>query len=236
MSGTYNEKCDIWSAGVILFILLSGYPPFGGSNDWQIFLAVKRGKHSFKGPEWDSVTDEAKDLIKNMLCPVERRYSAQDVLNHPWFAKETPEITEKINLSNLKDYVKSSKLKKVVLNYIVTQTDESEIKDLVRLFNKLDINGDGEITKDEFINGLKSSKGNTNQLTDMFQKIDFDKSGAISYTEFISALISKEVYFKDGKLKQAFELFDKDRDGKITFDELRNILGNECNMSFTDQY
>lgn len=236
LMGEYDEKCDIWSAGVILYILLSGYPPFGGSNDWEILLAVKRGKYTFKGTEWKHVSDLAKDLIKNMLCPVEKRFSAQDVLNHPWFEKDSSDIKGEINLSKLKDYVKANRLKKVVLNYIVTQTDESEIKDLIKLFNKLDVNGDGELTKEEFIKGLKSSGGNTKKLSEIFQKIDFDQNGCISYTEFISALISKEIYFKEAKLKQAFQLFDKDGDGKITFDELRNILGNECNVSFTNQY
>lgn len=236
LMGEYDEKCDVWSAGVILYILLSGYPPFGGSNDWEILLAVKRGKYSFKGSEWKHVSESAKDLIRNMLCPVEKRYSAAEVLKHSWFEKDSPDVKGEINLSKLKDYVKANRLKKVVLNYIVTQTDESEIKDLIKLFNKLDVNGDGELTKEEFIKGLKNSKGNAKQLSDIFQKIDFDKSGSISYTEFVSALISKEIYFKEAKLKQAFQLFDKDGDGQITFDELRSILGNECNVAFTDQY
>jgi calcium-dependent protein kinase len=234
--GEYNEKCDIWSAGVILYILLCGYPPFGGANDWEILLAVKRGKYSFKGMEWKYVSEHAKDLIKKMLCPVDKRFSAQEVLNHPWFEKTSNDVKGEINLSKLKDYVKSNRLKKVVLNYIVTQTDESEIKDLIKLFNKLDVNGDGELTKEEFISGLKNCDGNTKKLARIFKKIDFDQNGSISYTEFISALISKEIYFKESKLKEAFMLFDKDGDGHITFAELRNILGNECNVSFTNQY
>lgn len=236
LQGEYNEKCDIWSAGVILYILLCGYPPFGGANDWEILLAVKRGKYSFKGVEWKYVSDHAKDLIKKMLCPVEKRYSAQEVLNHPWFEKTSNDVKGEINLCKLKEYVKSNRLKKVVLNYIVTQTDESEIKDLIKLFNKLDVNGDGELTKEEFVTGLKNCDGNTKKLARIFNKIDFDQNGSISYTEFISALISKEIYFKESKLKEAFQLFDKDGDGQITFDELRNILGNECNVSFTNQY
>jgi len=234
--GEYNEKCDIWSAGVILYILLCGYPPFGGANDWEILLAVKRGKYSFKGMEWKYVSEHAKDLIKKMLCPVDKRLSAQDVLNHPWFEKTSNDVKGEINLSKLKDYVKSNRLKKVVLNYIVTQTDESEIKDLIKLFNKLDVNGDGELTKEEFVNGLKNTDGNTKKLARIFKKIDFDQNGSISYTEFISALISKEIYFKESKLKEAFMLFDKDGDGQITFEELRSILGNECNVTFTNQY
>ena len=234
--GVYNEKCDIWSAGVLLYILLSGYPPFSGANDWEILLAIKRGKYSFKGIEWKHVSEAAKDLIRNMLCPVEKRFSAEEVLNHPWFKKDSSEIKGELNISKLKEYVKTNKLKKVVVSYIVTQTDESEIKDLIKLFNKLDVNGDGELTKEEFVNGLKHIGGSKKQFNEIFKNMDSDQNGTISYTEFISALISKEVYFKEDKLKQAFQLFDKDNDGQITFDELRNILGNECNVSFTDQY
>ena len=66
--------------------------------------------------------------------------------------------------------------------------------------------------------------------------MDFDRSGKISYTEFISAQISKEIYLNDLKLKQAFKLFDQNGDGDITFSELRTILGQECNVEFTDKY
>jgi calcium-dependent protein kinase len=63
----YNEKCDIWSCGVILFIILSGVPPFNGANDQEIMKNVKIGKFSFSDPCWTNVSDKAKDLIKKLL-------------------------------------------------------------------------------------------------------------------------------------------------------------------------
>ncbi len=85
LNGNYDELCDIWSAGVILYILLSGYPPFGGTNDWEIMLAVKKGVYDFDSPEWKCVSGKAKSLIRNMLCVKEKRFNTQKVLNHPWF-------------------------------------------------------------------------------------------------------------------------------------------------------
>lgn len=65
--GNYDEKCDIWSAGVILYILLCGYPPFCGDNDDEILKLVMVGKFEMEGPEWDIISDSAKDLIKKMM-------------------------------------------------------------------------------------------------------------------------------------------------------------------------
>ena len=64
LMGKYDAKCDIWSAGVILYILLCGYPPFYGENDEEILKQVVIGAFKMEGPEWDVVSDEAKDLLK----------------------------------------------------------------------------------------------------------------------------------------------------------------------------
>lgn len=60
LSKKYDKACDLWSIGVIMFILLCGYPPFYGANDAEIFKAVQRVDYRFLSPEWDSVSDEAK--------------------------------------------------------------------------------------------------------------------------------------------------------------------------------
>lgn len=90
LNNKYNEKCDIWSAGVILYILLCGYPPFNGNNDQEICEAVRRGKYSLNTPEWSVISDEAKTLIKNMLqVDINKRYSAQQVMEHAWMEQHT---------------------------------------------------------------------------------------------------------------------------------------------------
>lgn len=83
----YNNLCDMWSAGVILYVLLSGYPPFYGDNDKEILDAVMDGHYDFDDEVWEEVSDEAKDLIKSLLCPIDKRFSGKDALNHPWLNK-----------------------------------------------------------------------------------------------------------------------------------------------------
>ncbi|KAL3359803.1 hypothetical protein AABB24_016339, partial [Solanum stoloniferum] len=81
----YNEKVDIWSAGVILYIMLAGIPPFYGDSTEEIFEAVLRANLRFPTRIFRSVSLAAKDLLRRMLCKdISRRFSAEQVLRHPW--------------------------------------------------------------------------------------------------------------------------------------------------------
>jgi calcium-dependent protein kinase len=84
----YNEKCDIWSCGVILYTLLSGKLPFTGRKQGEILRKILLGKYNMKGDPFDSISYEGKDLVKKCLEKnVQTRISARDALLHPWFNK-----------------------------------------------------------------------------------------------------------------------------------------------------
>jgi len=85
LAGEYNEKCDIWSLGVLLFILLSGKPPFDGTTDDEILENVQKGVYKITGSQWKLISKEGIELVKQMLkYDPETRISAKDALNHPW--------------------------------------------------------------------------------------------------------------------------------------------------------
>ncbi|XP_004297821.1 PREDICTED: phosphoenolpyruvate carboxylase kinase 1-like [Fragaria vesca subsp. vesca] len=81
----YGEKVDVWSAGVVLYIMLAGFPPFYGESSAEIFGAVQRANLRFPARVFHSVSPSVKELLRRMLCKdVSRRFSAEQVLRHPW--------------------------------------------------------------------------------------------------------------------------------------------------------
>ena len=85
MNVHYSSKTDLWSLGVITYILLCGFPPFYSESTHQLYQQIKTGDYSFPSPYWTDISSSAKDLIRHLLCvdPL-KRYSATDVLKHPW--------------------------------------------------------------------------------------------------------------------------------------------------------
>ena len=229
LAGKYNEKCDIWSTGVILYMLLSGEPPFYGPNDKAIFKKIKAMKFSFPSDKFEKISEEAKDLIIHMLSPEDKRYNASEVLNHPWFKIVQEKKIEKLhfNISFLKRYKEFNELKKLVLLYIASRISDEEIQDLKNIFKAFDKNNDGQIDYDEFKRGLsklKPGKITEEEISKYFASIDTDKNNKIDYTEFLAATLEKKTFLKEERLYEAFCMLDKDRDGKITKEELMNVL------------
>ena len=229
LSGKYNEKCDIWSAGVILYVLLSGDPPFNGPSDGVIYSKIKKMKFDFPSSKWKNISKEAKDLLNHMLLPENERYTASQVIAHPWFKNAREMKLEKLNFSSkfFKEYNDLNKLQKVVLLFIASRLSENEIKELKDIFTAFDQNKDGQIGFNEFHEGLKKIKSgeiNDQIINSYFASIDTDKNGKIDYTEFLAACLEKKIFLKEEKLYEAFSVFDKDQDGKITKDELMSVL------------
>jgi calcium-dependent protein kinase len=237
LAGKYNEKCDIWSTGVILYVLLSGEPPFNGPSDGVIYSKIKKMKFTFPKEKWDCISKEAKDLLSHMLAPENERYTASQVLAHPWFKIINEIPLEKLNFNSqfFKEYKDTNQLKKIVLLYIASRIKESDINDLKEIFKAFDKDNDGQINYNEFEQGLLKLKSNEikkDEIHSYFTSIDTDQNGKIDYTEFLASTLQKKIFLKEEKLYEAFSMFDKDNTGKITKADLMSVLKLENN----DQY
>ena len=242
LSRNYTEKCDLWSCGVIMYILLTGRPPFGGNNDQEILARIKRGKYDLSKYPWGVISQEAKDLIKCLLEQnPSKRYSAEQALKHPWFElKSMKAIDRQMNniestnayklVENLKRYKSDNILRCAVIAYLVhNNTQLTQAHEAIKLFNKIDTNGDGKIVKSELYSGLQSYlklEGETlkKEVDIIFNNIDTDHNGFIEYEEFIRAAIDKESFKNENFLKFAFNYFDGDRSGLITLDEVTKLF------------
>ena len=241
----YDEKCDIWSCGVILFILLCGYPPFNGNTNVDIFHAIQNQNPIFGGEEWEDITPEAKDLIKLMLKKnPNERLNAEQCLSHKWFRlmessekNKNQKISKQIQINaiqHMAQFVHENRFKQAVLQFISTQFNiQKEENDLKELFKSMDVSGTGQLTKDEFRKKLVELYGENdgNEMSNsIFNSLDMDGSGQISYDEFLSAMINSQKVVTEERLKKAFRMFDKDNSGKLSVKEIKNVFGGTENQ------
>ena len=234
LNGSYNEKCDIWSLGVVMYILLTGRPPFSGHSHKDIVKSVLRGKYSLEGPEWTNISSPAKDLIKKMLVRnPHRRISAQEAYLHPWISSEKSKLTPNdisCVVENLKQFTATTKLRDALHTFICTHIlASSQLTRLSELFKGCDSDGDGVISKEDllpfFCREMKPADAE-NMVNRIMKKVDSDSSGCIDYTEFIKANIDRKVLLSKENLQLAFSHFDRDGTGYITVEELKEWLAN----------
>ncbi|SBS82258.1 calcium-dependent protein kinase 1, putative, partial [Plasmodium malariae] len=196
----YNEKCDVWSCGVIMYILLCGYPPFGGQNDQDIIKKVEKGKYYFDFNDWKNISEEAKELIKLMLTyDYNKRITAKEALNSKWIKKYADNIDKSDQktlfgaLSNMRKFEGSQKLAQAAILFIGSKlTTLEERKELTDIFKKLDKNGDGQLDKKELMEGYNILRNFKNELGELknveeevdniLKEVDFDKNGFIEYS------------------------------------------------------
>ncbi|CAG9321174.1 unnamed protein product [Blepharisma stoltei] len=231
-TGSYDEKCDIWSAGVILYIMLCGSPPFFAENVEQMAEIITQGNLTFRQPVWNSVSGEAKSLIQSMLATdPEDRLNAEQVLNHAWFKSYINNELPKTALStealgNLGKFHAQGKLEKSIMTFISSQvTSAKEDKEFAELFSKMDKNKDGKLSQREILEGYKELGITTPPgISEVLKKIDSDGSGFLDYTEFVTASKDWKSAFEKNELESAFKMYDQGGDGKLSLKELKESI------------
>jgi len=235
LSGKYDQSSDLWSLGVIMYVVLCGYPPFYGETDADVLAKVRLGNLSFNAADWKSVSEDAKNLIRLLLkMNPQERYSAEQALGHVWVKEKAPK-SKNVNLGgsslvdNLKGFRSQNRLKKAALHVIASQLGENAIKNLRDTFMALDGNGDGLLTVNEMKEGLQKCglKEIPPDLQQIMEDVDSDGSGVIDYTEFLAASLDKKVYMAEDVCWQAFRIFDRDGNGKISREELRHVINDD---------
>ena len=236
LKNNYNKKCDIWSCGVIMYVLLSGHFPFFGRSEDEITKRILSGKFVFDEKYFSHISSKAKDLIsKCLIYDKNQRISIEEVLKHEFFADDLnpnnifqDEIDSKNALNSLKNYSQQSKIYQTVLAYLSHNfADKEQLNKLKKIFYKIDLNLDGKLSKEELNTAFKEAgmEMKKDQLNKVIESIDFDGNGYIEYEEFIRVTLPKEQLFTEANLKTAFDMFDLDKNGTISLSEFKEILG-----------
>ncbi|XVF62187.1 hypothetical protein PTKIN_Ptkin08bG0196900 [Pterospermum kingtungense] len=233
-----GPESDVWSIGVITYILLCGKRPFWDKTEDGIFKEVLKNKPDFRRKPWPTISNSAKDFVKKLLVKDPRaRLTAAQALSHPWVREggSASEIPVDISvLNNLRLFVKYSRLKQFALRALASTLNEEEIADLRDQFDAIDVDKNGSISLEEMRQALAKDfpwKLKESRVLEILQAIDSNTDGLVDFSEFVAAALhvnQMEEHDSDKwqmRSQAAFEKFDVDRDGFITPEELRMHTG-----------
>lgn len=232
VEGYYDEKCDIWSCGVVLYIMLSGHLPFDGKTNEEVIERIMHGNVNFDLPEFEHVSSEAKRLVRSMLTlGSRRRPSAEEVLNDKWVQKHITSLHENRTLassalSNLKSFRLNCKVRTALLSYLVSNISSSKEQDeLILVFQAIDKNGDGKISMEELRASYDSIGLGVDNVEEIMKSCDVDRNGYIDFTEFCIAAQNWEMQISKSQIEKLFNMYDQDSSGSLTVQEMKSYLG-----------
>eukprot|EP00916_Digyalum_oweni_P015104 GHVL01024630.1.p1 GENE.GHVL01024630.1~~GHVL01024630.1.p1 ORF type:complete len:861 (+),score=107.62 GHVL01024630.1:31-2613(+) len=237
-SRQFNYKCDVWSCGIIMYLMLTGHLPFDAPDKEAYAKVVKRQTVSFPPDLFKHVSSEAVDLIKHMLTKDPNcRPSASEALQHPWFLKRntlktTPNMVRSDTILN---FTAKSSLKRACMNLVAMNINFKELKKAPALFKSLDTDCNGCLSHEELTKGLAMLGLPEAEVPKIIVAMDADGSGEISYTEFIASLVQVGSEAFEDNLWNAFRQFDINGDGTITSEEFRFLMNQpDTQATFQD--
>ena len=239
----YNFKCDLWSCGVIMYILLTRKLPFGGRTDEEVISNILYNNYNEK--RLLNCSAEAQDLISLLLeKDIKKRINAETALKHKFFINNN--VKEMFNeikdqnkiekfVKNLKHYKRKSILQETTIAYLIHNfSDMEEVVDACKLFNRIDLKDNGQITLNEFHVGLSMVLEKNNfsdeEFVEIFANLDINNDNYLGYEDFVRGAIDKNNLLNDNILEYAFKLFDKENNGYISFDEIGKIFKGHIKM------
>jgi calcium-dependent protein kinase len=249
----YDQKCDAWSAGVVMYIMLSGQYPFRGKTKDELLHAIRREPVSFKDKRWKKISKEAKTLMAEMLRKKpETRCDIIEALEHSWISSETPLPTEDIMqdvLASMMHFQSLNMLQKASITALAWRASDEDTQHLRLIFESIDRDGNGFVTVEELRRAFeKTGVMVPEDLALLAVQAGTDGNDTIEYTEFIAAAMDKKKILKEEVVWEAFKIFDVDGNGTVTKKELMKILtgrasdkirqvhGDKAIDNFLDEY
>ena len=242
IKGSYTFQCDIWSLGVVFYMMITGTLPFRGQTREEVFGKIKKGKYA----PAENATPECQDLLSKMLIVNhEDRWTAQQCLKHPWLkivessADASKPISPEI-IENLKKYRGQSSLRKAAMNMLIKMIQPKEMEALRQEFHKIDKDNSGFIELNELKEAIKKAafEISDEEIDKIIANLDYDDNKKINYSEFLSATIQADKYLTREKILALFKQFDYDNDDHIDAQNIKAAftkLGRELSDEEVDQ-
>ncbi|KAK9797807.1 hypothetical protein WJX73_009571 [Symbiochloris irregularis] len=236
---SYGKEADLWSCGVIIYILLCGLPPFYGPSEKAIFHAILNAPIDMSSDPWPHVSTPAKDLVNWLLQrDPAKRPTAKQALEHAWlshppqFDHHPPSSTI---VQRLADFTRMTRLQGLLMHVVANHLSKAEVDSLHDLFDEMDKDGNGAISIDELREGLTTvmgSEADPDAAVNIMAALDVSGDGEIDYMEFLAAVCDHQRMLADHTLAGIFAHMDKDGNGRISASEVSTALG-ETGLSVT---
>merc|ERR1740129_1009419 len=229
LAQSYTEKADMWSTGVIVYMLLTGSPPFYGS-DHECLNQIKTGKIA-SSSRWRDVSPHARSFVEALIkVDPENRLGAAEALGHRWICERERPLTATLDtavLKSLRRYEHASHFRRACLSMMAWSLTLEDQRELREHFQELDWNRTGTISLREFADVLQRSFSvDTAEAEKLFRNLDTAGNDKICYSEFLAAALQDRVRMHEDVLHATFAHFDIDNTGTITVENLRALLGD----------
>jgi len=245
LQGLYTSQADLWSVGVIVYMLLCGEMPFAGRKRRHVIDKIMRCDYNFNKARFKNVSDEAKKFCSELITVDPKvRLNAEEALGHTWITslndveerRPSSQVMEGVT-DSLKKFGNYGNFQKLALMVIAHQSNTEEIFQLRKAFDQYDTHNNGTITYDEFKEAITKVRPQETEdaIFDAFKSVDIDGSGLIHYTEFLAATLEAQGHIEEERLAEAFDRLDSDDSGFITKQNLKDILGTSYSKESVDK-
>ncbi|CAM9740853.1 unnamed protein product [Scytosiphon promiscuus] len=243
LQGSYGPKCDMWSMGVIAYMMVSGAPPFWGNGDAQVRAKIVCGEYDMPDVLFRHVSSEAKDFISKLLVvDQEKRMSAEQALAHPWLRRPTraPSSTTGTLLPKgdlvraLQQFSTFSNFRRLILEVCAYNMPPMELEGLRETFESIDKNHSGTISLEELTSHLQTHVSGS-EAQQLFEAVSIDQAAEINYNEFIAATMWTRVNMDEEKLHKAFEGLDREGRGFLTAEGIKQVVGVDFEADEVDR-
>eukprot|EP00928_Gymnodinium_smaydae_P100140 TRINITY_DN9756_c0_g5_i1.p1 TRINITY_DN9756_c0_g5~~TRINITY_DN9756_c0_g5_i1.p1 ORF type:complete len:534 (-),score=124.75 TRINITY_DN9756_c0_g5_i1:55-1656(-) len=247
LQGVFDNRCDLWSIGVIAFALLSGSMPFNGGSAGAILRSVKKGAYTMREERWHSVSSDARDFVKSLLVKDRfKRLSAAEALRHPWLdgsARAAARAAAEEGASRSLDrgvvaralctFAQERPLRRRCLQMMAWSLSRAERAALRGAFLELDRKEVGVLTLEDtrrlLVEALDLRGEELEATLHVFEQMDVDGDGEIHYSDFLAAMAGAQLLSNPGICEELFRRFDVAGDGFIEAEDMVDVLGRDLN-------
>eukprot|EP00284_Hemiselmis_tepida_P013962 CAMPEP_0174918056 /NCGR_PEP_ID=MMETSP1355-20121228/2861_1 /TAXON_ID=464990 /ORGANISM="Hemiselmis tepida, Strain CCMP443" /LENGTH=495 /DNA_ID=CAMNT_0016163213 /DNA_START=168 /DNA_END=1655 /DNA_ORIENTATION=- len=217
----YGKECDVWSSGIILYILLCGFPPFDQeAHQSVLFDRIKRGKYDFPDPFWTNISAEAKNLVSAMMCvDIDKRITPTQCLSHPWLKKYEEGSISESQMPHMQEELRKWNSARKFKGAIST------LSALQRMVSGKELHVPTPEQAAEVLRRVKADPERLQELEESFNLLDRDKSGKISTVNLNDAIGSLGHKRTEDEIRNMIQRFDVHKTGDITFDEFCIVMG-----------